>query len=223
MKCWIAKRRIADYVDGRLRGSERLRVAAHLRGCASCSLRFEQIHSVRSALGNLPGTASPAALSTALRVKASQERQATLETHGSRLQRIWERWKMRVDDFMRPLTIPATGGLLSSVILFGGFAFTVGSYASVVSYEVPVLNAYRMHANLVPLQLQSSVTLTLSLDPNGRITDYTAQGASSSFVGDATRLHHNNIALPAFRSVLALPQPISSDISIRFTPMVFRQ
>ena len=223
MTCWSARRRIADYVDGRLRGSEHSRVAAHLRECTPCSLRFEQINSVRSTLGKLPGTVSPATLSTALRVRASQERQATLETHGSRLQRIWHRWKMRVDDFMRPLTIPATGGLLSSLILFGAFAFTVGGTATVVSYEVPVLNAYALHANLVPLQLQSSVILTLSLDTNGRITDYTAQDASSSFVGDATRLQLNNIALPEFRSVLDLPQPISSDISIRFTPMVFRQ
>ncbi len=222
MKCWSAKRRIADYVDGRLRGSEHSRVAAHLRGCASCSLRFEQIHSVRSALGSLPGTVSPAALSTALRVKASQERQVTLATHGSRLQRIWDQWKMRLDDFMRPLTIPATGGLLSSLILFGGFAFTVGSTSSVVNYEVPVLYA-NLHANLVPLQLQSSVTLTLSLDGNGRITDYTAQGASASFVGDVRDLSYNNIAVPPFRTVLALRQPVSSDISIRFTPMVFRQ
>ena len=130
---------------------------------------------------------------------------------------------MRLDDFMRPLTIPATGGLLSSVILFGAFAFTVGSSATVVAYEVPVLNAYAMHANLVPLELQSSVTLTLSLDGKGHITDYTAHGESSSFVGDATRLEYRNIVLPEFRSVLDLPQPISSDISIRFTPMVFRQ
>ncbi len=223
MKCWSTKRRIADYVDGRLRGSEHSRVAAHLHDCAPCSLRFEQINSVRSALGSLPGTISPATLSTALRVKASQERQATLETHGSRLRRIWDRWKMRLDDFMRPLTIPATGGLLSSLILFGAFAFTVGGTASVVSYEVPVLNAYALHANLVPLQLQSAVTLTLSLDGKGHITDYTAHGASASFVGDAARLEYNNIALPEFRSVLDLPQPISSDISIRFTPMVFRQ
>lgn len=223
MKCWSTRRRIADYVDGRLRESERSRVAAHVRDCASCSLRYEEIRSVRAALGRLPERASPARLSTALRVRASQERQATLETRGSRLQRVWRRWKLRLDEFMRPLTIPATGGLLSSVILFAAFAFTVESTASVVTYEVPVLYASRTDANLVPLQLQSSVILTLSLDGNGRITDYTAQGASDWFVGDPTRLQGNNIAMPAFRSVLELAQPINSDISIRFTPILFRQ
>ena len=224
MKCWSTRRRLADYVDGRLRASERSRVAVHLHGCASCSHRFEQIHSVRQALGSLPDRVSPARLTTALRVKASQERQLTLETRGSRLQRMWERWRLRCDDFMRPLTIPATGGLLSSLILFAAFAFTVESTARVVSYEVPVLYASRMNANLVPLELRSSVTLNLSLDENGRITDYTAaQGVSDRFVGDATRLQGNNIAMPAFSNVLELAQPVTSDISIKFTPMFFRQ
>ena len=223
MTCWITRRRIADYVDGRLRASEQSRVAAHLVDCASCSLRFEQIRSVRVALGRLPESVSPTRLSTALRVKASQERQANLETRGSRIQRIWDRWKLRLDEFMRPLTIPATGGLLSSVILFAAFAFTVESTASVVTYEVPVLNASHYSANLVPLQLRSSVTLNMILDENGRITDYSARGASDWYVGDATRLQGNNIAMPAFRSVLELAQPVSSDISIKFTPILFRE
>lgn len=223
MKCWSTRRRIADYVDGRLRNRERSRVAAHLHDCAACSQRFEQIRSVRAALGSLPDRVSPARLSTALRVKASQERQATLETRGSRLHRIWAGWRLRIDDFMRPLTIPATGGLLSSIILFAAFAFTVESTANVVTYEVPVLNARHFNANLVPLQLRSSVTLRMSLDENGRITDYTARGASGWFVGDTTRLQGNNIVMPPFRSVLALEQPVSSDISIKFTPLLFRE
>lgn len=223
MKCWSTNRRIVDYVDGRLRASERSRLASHLRDCASCSLRFEEIRSVRLALGSLPQTVSPPSLRTTLRVTASQERQAALEARGSRLQRIWKRWKLRLDEFMRPLTIPATGGLLSSVVLFAAFAFTIESTASVVSYEVPVFNATHLDATLVPFQLQSAVTLNMSLDENGRITDYSARGDSDWFVGDASRLQGDNIALPAFRSVLELAQPVRSDISIKFKPILFRE
>jgi hypothetical protein len=224
MKCWGTRRKLADYVDGRLREAERSRISAHLHICSSCSLRFEEIRSIRIALGSLPDRVSPARLTTALRVRASHQRQLTLETRGSRLQKLWAAWRLRMDEFMRPLTIPATGGLLSSLILFAAFAFTVESTARVVSYEVPVLYASRMNANLVPLELRSSVTLDLSLDENGRITDYTAaQGVSSRLVGDATRLQGNNIVMPAFSNVLALPQPVSSDISIKFTPIFFRQ
>ena len=124
---------------------------------------------------------------------------------------------------MRPLTIPATGGLLSSVILFAALAFTISTSTRGVTYEVPVLYADRNEANLVPVQLRSSVVLTLSLDGNGRITDYAFRDASASYVGDPMRLQANNILLPDFPSVLVLEHPISRDISIEFTPLIFRQ
>lgn len=224
MICWTAKRRTADYVDGRLRKSERARLESHLRECHSCSQDVDHMRSVRSALGNLPVPLSPPRLGTALRVKASQERQAVLDRRGSGLARLVRDWKFRLDEIMRPLTIPATGGLLSSLMLFGALLFTIGGNGRIVNYEVPlVYSDTQMDANLVPVQLRSSVMLTLSLDGNGHITDYTVRDASSSFVGDATRLQYNPISLPEFPSVLALAQPINGDVSILVRPIVFRQ
>lgn len=222
MICWTARRRSAGYVDGRLRASERSRFEAHVNNCSCCSLRVEQMRSMRSALGSLPEPVPPDELRTALCVTASQERQAILDRRGSRLRRAWNQWRFRLDEVMRPLTIPATGGLLSSLLLFGSFAFTIENSSRMVNYEVPVLYSDRVVANLVPLQLRSAVMLTLSLDGNGRITDYTVREGSASFVGDVARLQYNNISLPEFPSVLALAQPINGDVSILFRPIVFR-
>ncbi len=222
MICWIAQRRRTDYVDGRLRPSERLRLEAHLNNCPSCSLRFEQMRSVHSALNGLPQPALPAELRTAIWVSASQERQAIVDHLGSPLTRIWNQWRSRVDEIMRPLTIPATGGIFSSLILFGALAFAIGSSGRIANYEVPVMYADRADANLVPLQLRSSVMLTLTLDGKGHITDYSVRDGSASFVGDATRLQDNNISLPEFPSVLAVAQPTNRDVSIVFRPLVFR-
>jgi len=155
-------------------------------------------------------------------VRASQEKQAIMEHRGSKLRRLWNHWRFRIDHIMRPLTLPATGGILSSLVLFGALSLMIGTTTRVVTYEVPVLYAERISANLVPLQLRSSVILTFSLDGKGRITDYTARDDSASFVGDPTRLQYNNIAVPDFPSVLALAQPVNRDISIKITPIVFR-
>jgi len=222
MTCWGAKRRKTDYIDGRLRQGERARVAAHLKKCEPCSFDVEQMGSVRSGLGGLPELPAPTSLKTGLRVMASVEQKAVIETHGSRFERIWRRWKLRLDEIMRPLTIPATGGLLSSVILFGVLAFTIGTTTRGVTYEVPVLYTDHINPNLVPVELRSAVVLTLSLDGSGRITDYAVRDGSDSFVGSTTRLQYNNISLPEFPSVLAMAQPISRDIRISFTPIVFR-
>lgn len=125
---------------------------------------------------------------------------------------------------MRPLTIPAAGGILSSFLLFAVLALAVGTTTRVASYEVPVFYGDHFDPVLVPLQLRSNVVLTLSVDPNGRIIDYVVHGSDRpSFAGDVDRLQYNNIRMPEFPSVLALARPISSDISIEFKPMVFRQ
>lgn len=129
-----------------------------------------------------------------------------------------------MDDMIRPLTIPATGGLLSSFILFGALAFTIGTATRSVNYEVPLLYTDDTGANLVPLQLGSgAVVLTITTDSNGRIRDYAVRDGSDSFAGDTARLHSNNIALPQFPSVLALAHPISGDIRISFTPLEVQQ
>ncbi|MBV9156032.1 MAG: zf-HC2 domain-containing protein [Acidobacteriaceae bacterium] len=223
MTCWGAKRQKTEYMDGRLRDKERSRVKAHLENCDPCFADFDEVSMLRLKLQNLAKLTPPKSLRTDLRVDASREQKAVAESHGSRIERIWRRWKTRLDDFMRPLTIPATGGLLSSIMLFGVLGFTIGRTTRGVTYEVPILFAERTDANLVPVELRSAVVLTLSLDGSGRITDYAVRDGSDSFVGSATRLQYNNISLPEFPSVLAMTQPISRDIRISFTPIVFRR
>lgn len=223
MNCWTARRRGTEYVDGRLRANERSRIQSHLRECLACSVQVEQMESIRSELSSLPQPVGPPELKTALYVTASRERQAILERRGSRLKRFWDHWRLRLDQIMRPLTIPATGGLLASFMLFGALTFTIENSSHIASYEVPVLYPDRADANLVPLQLRSAVMLTLSLDGSGRIRDYSVQDGSASYVVNPARLQSNNISLPAFPSVLALAQPINGDVSILFRPILFRR
>jgi hypothetical protein len=225
MTCWSVKRRITDYVDGRLRGSELTRLEAHLSACGDCGLRVDEVRSVRSSLRALPVTEMPADLALRLRVRASQERIVQLETNGSSFLRVWNIWKFRLNQMMRPLTIPATGGFFSSVALFATFALTISTTTRVVvAYDIPVVYQNRTDATLVPMELRSAVVVvTFSTDGNGRITDYAFREGSKSVVGDTARLQSNIISLPNLPSVMKVAQPISSDISIYFTPLVFRQ
>jgi hypothetical protein len=222
MNCWSVKRQSTDYVDGRLRSVERAKIQAHLLKCDACDERIGQISAVRSSLNNLAQPLAPASLRTRLCVAASQERRTVLEANGSAWRRAWNNWKFRVDQFMRPMTIPATGGVLSSVLLFGALAFTISTSTRQVGYEVPVMFEEHMDANLVPTELRSSVVLTLNLDGKGRITEYAVRDGSGSFVGDVGRLQYNNICLPQFPSVLGLSRPTSREIQVSFIPIVFR-
>ena len=222
MTCWSVKRRINDYIDGRLRGSELTRFEAHLSECGECELQIDEVRSIRSSLRSLPATEMPAELRVRLRVRASQERMVLLETNGSRLLRFWNTWKFRLNEMMRPITIPITGGFVSSVALFGVFALTFSTTTRVVAYDVPVIYASSMSANLVPMELQSSAVVTFSTDGSGRITDYAYSEGSKSVIGQTSRLQSNNISLPNIPNVMTIAQPMSSDIRITFTPLVFR-
>ena len=121
------------------------------------------------------------------------------------------------------LTIPVTGGVLSSLVLFSALALTIGETTRAVGYDVPVAYADSIDPNLVPIELRSSVVLSFSLDRSGRIRDYAVQDGSDTFVGDAALLQNRTIALPEFRTVLAVRRPVNRDISIYFIPLVFRQ
>ncbi len=223
MTCWNVKRRSNDFVDGRLRRREHSKLEAHLRKCDECAVRVDEIRSVRRSLEKLSSPTVPASLRSKLLVLASKERQFLIESNGSRLLQFWNSWKFRLDQLMRSLTIPATGGVLSSVLLFGALAFTIGTTTRQVAYEIPILYTEHMDANLVPLQLRSSVVMTLSMDGRGHITDYAGHNSSASFAGSGTQLQYNNITMPEFPSVLAMAQPTIGDIRIYLRPIVFRQ
>ncbi len=223
MTCFSAKRQSSAYLDGRLRSTDSARIAAHVRECDSCSSHFEQLTLLRSGLKRLPSPSVPAIMRTRLRVLASQERVWLLQTQGSRWASLVQRWKFRLDEFMRPLTIPATGGILSSVALFATLAFSISHTAHSVAYEVPVAYRDRLDATLIPVDMRSAVVLTMDLDGRGRIRDYSVRDGADSYTGDAGRLVYNNISLPQFPSVLAEAQPVSGAVRISLTPIVFRQ
>jgi hypothetical protein len=201
---------------------ERACIERHLRACESCSGHFEQIASLRLALNRLPPRQAPSQLTARLRVTASRERRIVVENDGSRWQAVWNHWKFRLDEFMRPLTIPATGGLLSSVVLFGALALTISSSTQPATFDIPVLGIAQNDPTLVPVELRSSVVLTMSLDSAGHIADYAVRDGSSSFTGDIARAQYDSIVVPDFRSVFAAAQPVTRDISISFTPIMFK-
>lgn len=223
ISCNNVRRRSTAYVDGRLRSSEQSGVAEHLAECEACSSYLEQVAAICSGLNNLSAPAVPASLQTQLKVIASRERASVIESRGSRFQAIWMRWKFRLRELMRPVALPATGGLLSAMLLFGTFVLMIGTTTRIVSYEIPLCGD--CGPNLLPLDLRSKlVVLDMTLDSSGRIADYAVSDPSTKFTADLqSQSHLGSITMPSMPTVFAVEQPISGDIQIRFMPLAFRQ
>jgi hypothetical protein len=223
INCHEAKRYSAGYIDGRLRSVERSGVAEHLTKCSACNSYFEQVITMRATMGRLPRPAVPAQLQTKLKVIASRERAEVLRTRGSHWNAIWERWKFSINNLMRPLALPATGGLLSSIALFGLIVLTFGTTATGSNYDIPLCGVSASEATLVPIELKTqSVTVNMSFDGTGRIGDYNIANQSGSY-NSGMQAHLAAITVPQFSTVFAVARPISGDIQIRFVPLALRQ
>jgi hypothetical protein len=178
---------------------------------------------LKSKLRNLPHPEAPADLVARLRVVASRDRELVLQNGGSRLNEFCRRWKFRIDGFMRPLALPATGGLLSTMVLFSTLVLTISTATREVAYEVPLpFYPSRIEAIPLPVELrQQSVTLTMNMDGTGRMQGYeVADGTKASFAGDPS---HASVSIPALTRILGVTEPISGNIQISFQPLAYRQ
>ena len=227
LTCANAKRLSSIYVDGALGAFNRARVTAHLRRCEACAGYFDQLSALRSTLRSLPAPSIPSRLASTLRVLASRERRIVNHNHGSLLDYRFESWRFRFNQMMRPMALPVTGGLVSSLVLFGTLVLTMGANAPVVvavaadepllSYPAPI------QPYLIPVELRSrEVTLTMTLDGLGQLRRYAVADGKASFAGDSSRLQSTKISLPSLGHALGVAEPISGDIQISFQPLGLR-
>lgn len=96
------------YIDGFCDPPEMKSIRFHLRYCGSCTLELERYQTIQADLRGLPRRRIPPELSLALRVQLSQQ-----------LHNNWAGcWRIRVENFLKPLLIPTSGGVLAATICF---------------------------------------------------------------------------------------------------------
>jgi len=86
-----------------------------------CERYAEDIQDMLPMLRDMPVARVPARLATQLQVIASRERARNLAqpTFAAAMRCWWENARLTIDNLMRPLALPAAGGLASAVLLFG--------------------------------------------------------------------------------------------------------
>ena len=169
-----------DFVAGSLAASglsdaERGAVAVHIESCQACNLHRLEVQSLRTGLRHLPQVRVPSLLNARLRVMASKERWRN-ETHRDWRSRLTEaRWRFGLifDNLLKPIAVPAAGGLLAS---FFCFFLIVGTLHMTPTLEDDVpLGLYTevMIDELTPFGFQGrDVMLQLTVDANGKVTDF---------------------------------------------------
>ena len=178
MSCQTVRNSLSEFLDHRVAGDERTRVAGHLAGCRECATHLRGLSALRNGLKSLPPAAVPEPLRTQLQVLASHERDRWNAT--KTLPLALHTWavniKLAVDNLMRPLALPLAGGLASALLLFGLLVPTLGFRPSILN-DVPT--GFYTAATLVevaPLGINNDETVVeLYVDAKGQATDYSIQ------------------------------------------------
>jgi anti-sigma factor RsiW len=190
MKCTTVRKNLAGYLDDALIGAERVKERAaireHLNACDACREELQRFRKLAVLLSRVPKNVPPADLAVRIRVAAAQAQQSQDWT--SRFRHFKDHAGIVVENVFRPLTVPATGGLFSAILVFAlVFQMIVpGITVRAVENDVPI-NLMRP-AELVSLSdypeswAPEKHDLELSL-PHGLLVDVTvdAQGHMTEY------------------------------------------
>jgi anti-sigma factor RsiW len=118
MTCREVGRHLAGYLDGAMSAQRHAVVHEHLTGCSSCRADLQAYSRLARVLADAIPVAPPSDLATRIRVQASRAQFQAAP------RRLWTRVSVFFDNILRPLAVPATGGLLTAAF---AFAFLVQS------------------------------------------------------------------------------------------------
>jgi anti-sigma factor RsiW len=120
MKCATVRSKLAGYLDdavtGPARTAERVQMRAHLNDCFACRAELERFRKLAVLLSRVPQSVPPPDLAVRIKVAAAQKEPT--QTWAGRLRRLRDRAEILLDNVARPLTLPATGGFLSAIVIF---------------------------------------------------------------------------------------------------------
>lgn len=113
MNCREAERRLPGYLDGAISSRDHARLRQHLADCDACRGQLEDYHHLASRLAQVEVVAPPFELAVNIRVQIAKEQPPWV-----RARRMWFRALHVFEDILEPLAVPATGGILTALVVF---------------------------------------------------------------------------------------------------------
>lgn len=113
MNCQQARRHLPGYLDGAIASQHHFHVRGHLETCADCREELESFRLLAVSLANVQRVDVPADLAWRIRVQASQARSFI-----GRMRHAWSRVQLTFENIFRPLAVPATGGIVTALVVF---------------------------------------------------------------------------------------------------------
>lgn len=212
MTCSLARQQLADFVHEQLRNNEANALRRHLLDCSDCHDEYEYQARLTSPLREIAGVEPPPALATAIRVRLSAERQSTWS-------HLWQRWEVHLANLMRPVALPAAGGLLMALILFLVLMPTVW-VTRTGGHDVPTaLSTDPQFKQASILPVYEDVLVEAWIDEQGKISGYQVLngGPNGAEVGKTLGYQAGDVLLTTiFKPATVFGQPTAGKVLLSF-------
>ena len=112
MKCLQAKQVMSSYLDLAVTRAEMSELQSHMDSCGPCATHFIALQRTRESVANLGRKPAPPDLALRIRVALSQEISNAGPSH-------WDALRVRWENLFNAVMVPATGGLVTTIVMFG--------------------------------------------------------------------------------------------------------
>lgn len=180
---------------------------------------------VSMALRSLPPRIPPPDLTTSLRVIASRERQRLIE--GRNPLQAFASWLNRTRftllDMLRPLMLPAAGGVFSAVVLFSMWVVPTYPLLAKIAADTPAtFPGSVVVKGSVAAGLKESILVDVDVDEQGRMVDYQVVSGASVVSDPTTRRRMENLLLfIQFAPATSFGMPMAGKARVLLMPSHF--
>jgi hypothetical protein len=216
MNCSVAQKLMSSYIDGCVSRRQLADMNEHVNACRECGTRLATVRRTQSLVTSLGRKVAPPDLALKLRVALSQE------LANSRRSR-WERLRVRWENAFNVVMVPATAGLVTTLIIFGvliGFLYAPAQVRA--SNDVPTVLYTPAQLRSTPFDLTMGVTSAESLvveayvGPDGRVQDYRILSAPEEAQAILPQLK-NMLIFTTFQPATSFGQPTTGRVILTFS------
>jgi len=213
MKCPVVKGLLSSYLDGEVTRSQLAQVDSHLQSCGECAARYASVRQTQALVGSLGRKAAPPELALRLRVALSKE-----IASGKRSR--WEALRIRWENALNAVMVPATAGLVTTLIIFGLLIGILYPTAMRASNDVPTMLYTPAELQFTPFEFSMGANAELLVveayvGPDGRVQDYRILSAPEDAQAILPELK-NMLIFTTFHPATAFGRPTASRVVLSF-------
>lgn len=221
MDCLQVQWMQSTLLDGCIVDSEKRALEEHMASCAECGTRYAGLVTVQTALRAAPVRKVNRQMALSLRSLASREaaRQRRQVDLRARVRDLSERLTFWASGLMKPLALPAAGGLAAAMLLF---IAVMTNFQGIISVPQPgdIPTILATEAQLKSTLLDTApdeISVEVLVNEQGRVIDYSLpKSLDLTARQELNRVIGNSLLFTQFHPATTFGQPTSGWVKVTF-------